>query len=533
MTTTRRTIARWIPLVVLWVGLSQILFGCGDRVRLPSPERLAAFENAGPTGPVVDMNEVVQATLPKGPYRVQVGDVLELQLPVLLYPDVQPVQPGAVDRNAHVSRVSDRGTVTLPDGREIEAVGKTLAQIEADVVNAYYPELVKTRPSVYTRVIEYARLRVRIMGAVTNPGLYELRHDQMSLVGLLMQAGGIVGEGAAVIRVTHSRQADGQPTIAPYPMSSPPVEVSRQQSVARSGRSSTSARRHSDAPAAYIRFQREGPLDTTGWLSVTYAGETAFRKWLDIGSSRQRWEALGKVDAAVPVRGLAEMDAKLSGLARFLTTGPRSSNVHLAAYEARRNWSRGDGNVFVASVDVAEAPSEDTPEESPVDLEPPHARVSAGSETTVILPVKGMNIPFADVALGEGDSVVVERLTMQTISILGLVNGPGSFPYPPGTTYNLGEALALAGGLDFVARPRYVSVYRPKADGTVASATFQFVKPKRQEQLTEALTVKVKPGDIISVEHTPRTRTNVFFDRIVRISLGWYFNPDQFWGDND
>lgn len=529
--TTRRTIARWIPLLVLSIGLSQCLFGCGDRIRPPSAEKLAAFENAGPSGPVVDMNEVVQASLPKGPYRVHVGDVLELQLPVLLYPDTQQVQPGAVDRNAHVSRVSDSGTVTLPDGRQIEAMGKTLAHIEMDIVNAYYPELIKTRPSVYVRVIEYARWRVRIMGAVTNPGLYELRYDQMSLVGLLMEAGGIVGEGAAVIRVTRSPQVDSQPAVTPYPSSSSPAGMPRQQSTTWPGRSGATARRPATAPTAYVCFEREGPLETTGWLSVTHAGETVFRKWLDIGISRQRWEALGKVDAAVPVRGLAEMDAKLSGLARFLTAGPRGGNVHLAAYEARRNWRRDEGNVFVASVEVAETQDDDAPAQHPADPEPALARSNAGSETTVVLPVKGMNIPFADVALREGDSVVVERLTIQTISVLGLVNAPGSFPYPPGVTYNLGEALALAGGLEPVARPRYVSVYRPKADGTVASATFQFVKPRRQEQLTEALTITVKPGDVVSVEDTPRTRTNVFFDRIVRISLGWYLYPDQFWSD--
>ncbi len=530
--TRRNPIARWIPLLVLSAGLSHILFGCGDRIRPPSAEQLAAFENAGPSGPVVDMNEVVQATVARGPYRVQIGDVVELQLPALLYPDAQQGQLGAVDRNAHVSRVSDNGKITLPDGRQIEAKERTLAQIEMDIVNTYYPELIKTRPSVYARVIEYARSRVQILGAVTNPGLYELRYDQMSLVGLLMQAGGIVGEGAAVIRVTHSRQANGQPAAAPYPMSPPSVETPQRESVVSSGRSSLTARPRMTTPAAYVCFEQDGALDTTGYLSVTYAGETVFRKWLDIGISRQRWDALGKVDALVPVRGLAELDAKLSGLARFLTAGSHGSNVHLAAYEARRNWSRGDGNAFVASVETTQA-ANDAFEQAPVDPQPMLADSKTGSDTTVILPVKGMNIPFADVALQAGDSVVVERLTMQTISVLGLVNTPGSFPYPPGVTYNLGEALALAGGLDLVARPRYVSVYRPKADGTVASATFQFVNPKRQEQLTEALTIRVRPGDIISVEHTPRTRANVFFDRIVRISLGWYFNPDQFWGNND
>ena len=39
-------------------------------------------------------------------------------------------------------------------------------------------------------------------------------------------------------------------------------------------------------------------------------------------------------------------------------------------------------------------------------------------------------------------------------------------------------------------------------------------------------------GDIVSIEHTPRTRTNVFFDRIFRISLGLYLNPDSIWNND-
>jgi hypothetical protein len=85
---TIRFIIRRILWVVVLIGLCQGLLGCGDRARLPSAEKLAAFQNAGPNGPVVDMDRIVQATVVKGPYRVQVNDVLELRLPTFLYSDV-------------------------------------------------------------------------------------------------------------------------------------------------------------------------------------------------------------------------------------------------------------------------------------------------------------------------------------------------------------------------------------------------------------------------------------------------------------
>ena len=150
---------------------------------------------------------------------------------------------------------------------------------------------------------------------------------------------------------------------------------------------------------------------------------------------------------------------------------------------------------------------------------------------SIILPVKGFNIPFADVVLKDGDNVIVERLTQPLFSVIGLVNRAGNFPYPPNVRYNLMQALAFAGGLNPTAEPRYVTVYRLKPDGSVVYATFEVVKVGNSSHLTDALNIQIKPGDIVSVEHTPRTRTNVFLDRIFRINLGTYFSLNDVWND--
>ena len=76
-----------------------------------------------------------------------------------------------------------------------------------------------------------------------------------------------------------------------------------------------------------------------------------------------------------------------------------------------------------------------------------------------------------------------------------------------------------------------MTLYRLKADGTIASATFQLVDPRNQEELTASLALAVKPGDVVSVESTPRTRTNVFLDRYFRLSMGVYLRPEQLWGE--
>jgi protein involved in polysaccharide export with SLBB domain len=104
----------------------------------------------------------------------------------------------------------------------------------------------------------------------------------------------------------------------------------------------------------------------------------------------------------------------------------------------------------------------------------------------------------------------------RVFAVLGLVTKPDAFPYPPDVQYNLMEALAFAGGLDLVADPRYVQIYRRDPSGEILAATFSI----GNESLTQASNVIIKPGDIIYVEHTLRTRTNRFLSDVLRITVG-------------
>jgi protein involved in polysaccharide export with SLBB domain len=114
---------------------------------------------------------------------------------------------------------------------------------------------------------------------------------------------------------------------------------------------------------------------------------------------------------------------------------------------------------------------------------------------------------------------LVERAEQLPFVVIGLVNKPGSFEYPHDVQYSLMQAIGFAGGLNQDLEPRYAMVYRLTSDGNVAKATFQVA---HDPKLEEALTTFVKPGDIIDVEHTPRTRTNRFLERIFSIHVGAY-----------
>ncbi len=141
-----------------------------------------------------------------------------------------------------------------------------------------------------------------------------------------------------------------------------------------------------------------------------------------------------------------------------------------------------------------------------------------GEVRELALPVKGLNVPFSDVALRRGDVVEVERYEPDTFTVVGLVNRPGAYAHPPEVTVNLMQALATAGGVDIVAAPPYATVFRRAADGTILPATFGI----SGNGLTDSSALRIKPGDVIVVEHTPASWTRSLFAQILRIQLGFF-----------
>jgi protein involved in polysaccharide export with SLBB domain len=101
-------------------------------------------------------------------------------------------------------------------------------------------------------------------------------------------------------------------------------------------------------------------------------------------------------------------------------------------------------------------------------------------------------------------------------TVMGLVNKPDTYDYPPDVQYNLIEALAFAGGLDMVADPRYVKVFRQDANGQVLQTTFDI----GDKALKNAYAIAIKPGDLIYVDHTLRTRMNKFLSDVFHITIG-------------
>ena len=142
----------------------------------------------------------------------------------------------------------------------------------------------------------------------------------------------------------------------------------------------------------------------------------------------------------------------------------------------------------------------------------------ADAPRELALPVKGLNVPFSDVALQRGDVVEVERYEPDTFTVVGLVTKPGAYPYPPEVTYNLMQALATAGGVDIVADPPYATVFRRATDGRILPATFEIAGGG----LTTSSALRIKAGDVIVVEHTAASWTRSLLAQILRVQFGFF-----------
>ena len=167
-------------------------------------------------------------------------------------------------------------------------------------------------------------------------------------------------------------------------------------------------------------------------------------------------------------------------------------------------------------------------------IEPYLIRVSQNGKIT--LPIVG-EMPVAGMTLAQIEAVVVDAYypkyvinppmvvcevkhyqneSERVFTVAGLVNKPGAFPYPSDVRYNLMEALAFAGGMNMVADPRYLKVFRQDASGEVLTASFSVNK----KSLAEAYAFVIKPGDVVYVDHTLRTRVNTFMSDVFHITFG-------------
>ncbi|MDD5010551.1 MAG: polysaccharide biosynthesis/export family protein, partial [Phycisphaerae bacterium] len=485
-----------------------------------------------------DLEQLLSAKTNFGIYAVGMGDVIEVQMPTIItavspktYKDqIRQVEP-------YLCRVSDSGTITVPILGEINVDGKTLAQIEAELVSGYYPKYVIERPSVVCSVKEYHLKNITVVGAVLQPGVYQLKSNEMSLVAALMKAGGIVESGASVIMIKNPQRnyvnhQTSHTSVKQF------AELDEQYIEFIDSPAENTAADFS-ALTFDLAFQPESSNSTAGNLNIQRGNEIIYGKKINIKNQDDRIEyvkelrgVIGYEQSQIIEKAIEQLAAQLSpaiaasGVKQF---GKEDIELLEAADEfgstKKNTGCPGCDKKYIEAQPAAETkftPIEvidETPVAEQANSEPVYT--AAAEAEPIILPVKGLNIPFADVSLMDGDLIEVKRLDPQVFTVIGLAKTPGAFPYPPDVEYNLMQALGFAGGADLAVDPRFVTVYRQDARDEVVSATFRI----DNKFMAKAYDVKIKPGDVISVDVTPRTRRNMILNQMLRINFGLFINP--------
>ena len=126
-------------------------------------------------------------------YRIGARDLLDISV------------FGLNDLNRTV-RVSEDGKITLPLVGEIEVEGLTKTELERKL-SQLLEEKYLQNPQVTVFIKEYQSRKVSVLGAVKNPGSYELLRNQ-TLLHIISQAGGLTNEAGDEISIIRL-QKDG------------------------------------------------------------------------------------------------------------------------------------------------------------------------------------------------------------------------------------------------------------------------------------------------------------------------------------
>jgi polysaccharide export outer membrane protein len=143
------------------------------------------------------------------------------------------------------------------------------------------------------------------------------------------------------------------------------------------------------------------------------------------------------------------------------------------------------------------------------------APASAGPQIVRIDLVSATESPGKGYYVADGGIVVVEKRDPTPIKVLGLVQHPGVFEYPPNQELRVLDALAQAGGVSSMLADKVYVIRKlsPQHEPAVIELSITSAKTDGVSNL------RLAPGDTVSVEQTPAT---IMLDtlRIIRFGIG-------------
>lgn len=197
--TMNTTLLRLLATALLCAGLAACASNGTDAVRSGTAKAVTATSELG----IPDSTSAAGAYTGASEYRVGAQDLLEISV----------FQVAELNRTV---RVNSNGQVSLPLVGVVQAGGKTVQELEAEIagkLNASYLQ----DPQVSVFVKEFTSQRVTLEGAVKKPGIYPVT-GRTSLLQAIAQAEGVT-ELANLDGVVVFRTVGGQKMAAVFSLS--------------------------------------------------------------------------------------------------------------------------------------------------------------------------------------------------------------------------------------------------------------------------------------------------------------------------
>lgn len=129
-------------------------------------------------------------------YPIGPGDVLEISVPLM-----EEIKDRAV-------RVTAEGTISLPFIGRVQAEGLTEEELAGELRERLKDYL--RNPRVFIFVREYNSRQVAVLGAVTKPGLYNLKSGSENILDMISLAGGTLPDADPTIQLIPTEPLRGE-----------------------------------------------------------------------------------------------------------------------------------------------------------------------------------------------------------------------------------------------------------------------------------------------------------------------------------
>ena len=181
--------------VLVALATVAILAGCGGS-RMDINQMSAAQP--------VDLQMVQEVAAPSAEYRIGVGDKL----------DVRVFQ--VADLSFEELVVDTSGNINLPLIGAVRSAGRTAGEMSTDIAERLAAQYLRD-PQVTVTVKEAASQKITVDGAVTKPGVYEMRGSTSLLQAVAMAEGPT--RVADLTKVAVFRSIDGRRSVAIFDLS--------------------------------------------------------------------------------------------------------------------------------------------------------------------------------------------------------------------------------------------------------------------------------------------------------------------------